>query len=115
MRRGDVCIADLDPHVGSEAGKSRPVVVVSNDGANIAAQRTGKGVITVIPLTSNTDRVHAFQVLLPPGATGLEFASKAQAEQIRSISPLRLGPALAGVPAPLLELIDDAIRVHLAL
>ena len=47
MRRGDICIADLDPRVGAKASKSRPVVVVSNNGANIAAQRSGRGVVTV--------------------------------------------------------------------
>jgi mRNA interferase MazF len=115
MRRGDICIADLDPHIGSEASKSRPVVVVSNNGANIAALRSGRGVVTVIPLTSNTERVHAFQVLLPVEATSLAYVSKAQVEQVRSVSPLRLGPVLAALPARLLEGLDAALRLHLNL
>ncbi|MHB1163838.1 MAG: type II toxin-antitoxin system PemK/MazF family toxin [Candidatus Nanopelagicales bacterium] len=115
MRRGDICIADLDPHVGAEASKSRPVVVVSNDGANIAVQRSRRGVVTVVPLTSNTERVHPFQVLLPAEATGLAYASKAQAEQVRSVSALRLGPVVATLPTFLIEQLDEALRLHLAL
>lgn len=115
MRRGDICIADLNPHVGSDASKSRPVVVVSNDGANIAVQRSGRGVVTVVPLTSNTERVHPFQVLLPAEATGLSHASKAQAEQVRSVSAQRLGPVVASLPTFLVEQLDEALRLHLAL
>lgn len=115
MRRGDICIADLDPHAGSEASKSRPVVVVSNDGANIAVQRLGRGVVTIVPLSSNAERVHPFQVLLPAEATGLAYASKAQAEQVRSVSALRLGPVVATLPTFLIEQLDEALRLHLAL
>lgn len=40
--------------------------------------------------------------------------SRAQAEQIRSVSVERLGPALGRVPAPLMALVDDALRLHLS-
>ena len=50
------------------------------------APRLGRGVVTVVPVTSNTGRVHPFQVLLRSSETGLTIDSKAQAEQIR---PLR--------------------------
>lgn len=115
MRRGDICIAHLDPHVGSEASKSRPVIIVSNDGANIAARRSGHGVVTVVPLTSNIERVHPFQVLMPVEITGLAYASKAQAEQVRSVSAQRLGPVMATLPAFVVEQLDDALRLHLAI
>jgi mRNA interferase MazF len=58
-------------------------VIVTNDGANGTAARLGRGVITVVPVTSNTTRVYPFQVLLPARATGLDRDSKAQAEQVR--------------------------------
>ena len=83
MRRGEVRLVDLDPVRGSEANKRRPAVVVSNDRANAAAERLGRGVVTVVPLTSNTARVFPFQVLIPAEAGGLRIASKAQAEQVR--------------------------------
>lgn len=60
MRRGDVVWVDLDPAVGSEASKRRPAVVVSNDGANRSAQSLGRGVVTVVPVTSQTRNVYPF-------------------------------------------------------
>lgn len=50
MRRGEVGVVDFDPGRGSEAAKRRPAVIVSNDQANEAAQRLGRGVVTVAPL-----------------------------------------------------------------
>jgi mRNA interferase MazF len=65
MRWGDIVLVDLNAVVGSEANKVRPAVVVSNDGANAAAERLGRGVITVAPITSNITKVYPFQVRLP--------------------------------------------------
>jgi mRNA interferase MazF len=115
MRRGDIFAVDLDPVRGSEASKRRPAVVVSNDAASLTATRLGRGVVTVVPLTSNIERVYSFQVLLPSGQTGLERDSKAQAEQVRSVAVERIGLRLGIVPSALMNLIDEALRLHLAL
>lgn len=115
MRRGEIRVVDLDPVVGPEAGKRRPAVVVSNDGANAAAVRLGRGVVTVVPVTSNVQRVHPFQVLLPAVATGLRLDSKAQAEQVRAIAVERVGELAASLPAALVRELDEALRLHLAL
>ena len=115
MRRGDIFLVDLDPAQGSEAAKRRPAVVVSNDGANTAAARLGRGVVTVVPLTSSVTRVYPFQVLLPAVDCGLSRDSKAQAEQVRSVAVARLGERVGRVPAPLMARVDEALRLHLAL
>jgi mRNA interferase MazF len=115
MRRGDVVWVDLDPVRGSEASKRRPAIVVSNDGANRTAQSLGRGVVTVVPVTSRTDRVYPFQVLLPAKSCGLRRASKAQAEQVRSVAVQRIG-TVAGTLAPEhLAALEDALRLHLSL
>lgn len=90
-------------------------MIVSNDGANGAAQRLGRGVVTVVPVTSNVVRLYPFQVLLESSRTGLDRDSKAQAEQVRSISVKRVGPMLGRVPVELLGELDEALRLHLAL
>ncbi len=115
MRRGDIHLVDLDPVRGSEADKRRPAVIVSSDAANSTASRLGRGVITVIPVTSNVQRVYPFQVLLPSSETGLDRDSKAQAEQIRSIAVERVGDRMGVVPHAILLDIDEALRLHLAL
>ena len=70
MRRGEIVAVSFDPAVGSEAAKTRPAVVVSNDAANATATRLGRGVVTVVPVSSNVDRVYPFQVLVPARAPG---------------------------------------------
>lgn len=115
MRRGEIHVVNLEPAKSGEANKRRPAVVVSNDGANVTAERTGQGVITVVPVTSNVSRVYPFQVLLLATVTGLKHDSKAQAEQVRSISVERLGPTVGHVPQNLMAELDEAIRLHLAL
>lgn len=115
MRRGDIFLVDLEPAQGSEAAKRRPAVVVSNDGANTVAARPGRGVVTVVPVTSVTARIYPFQVLLPGADCGLPRDSKAQAEQVRSVAVARLGERIGRVPAPLMTRVDEALRLHLAL
>jgi mRNA interferase MazF len=115
MLRGEIRLAELDPVRGSEANKRRPAVVVSNDRANSVVTRLGRGVVTVVPVTSNTDRIYPFQALLPAAATGLQRDSKAQAEQVRSVTVERLGAVLGNVPPQIMAELDDALRLHLQL
>ncbi len=115
MRRGEIRLVDLDPARGAEAEKRRPAVIVSNDGANATAARLGRGAVTVVPVTSNVDRVYPFQVLLAPEETGLRLASKAQAEQVRSVAVDRLGARVGTVPPTVMADLDEALRLHLAL
>lgn len=109
-------IADLSPVIGSAAAKRRPVIVVSNNAANESAVSRGRGVISVVPVTSNTDRVYPFQVLLPVDPlTGLTIESKGQAEQVRSIDVARITQRLGALSPGLLRRLDEALRLHLEL
>lgn len=115
MLRGEIRLVNLDPVVGNEANKRLPAVIVSNDRANAIASRLGRGVVTVVPVTTNTERVFPFQALLAAAETGLRSDSKAQAEQVRSVSVQRLGPILGRAPAPVMAQLDEALRLHLEL
>lgn len=108
-------MVDLEPVRGSEANKRRPGVVVSNDRANAVATRLGRGVVTVVPVTSNVQQVLPFQVLLPERLAGLRVESKAQAEQVRSVAVERLGPVVGRLPGPIMAAVDEALRLHLDL
>lgn len=115
MLRGEIRLVDLEPTKGAEADKRRPAVLVSNDEANATAARLGRGVVTVVPVTSNTARIFPFQVLLPASETGITVDSKAQAEQVRSVDIGRLGAAVGRVPLGLMADLDRALRLHLQL
>jgi mRNA interferase MazF len=115
VRRGEIVSVNFDPAQGSEANKTRPAIIVSNDAANGTASRLGRGVVTVVPVTSNVSRVYPFQVLLPASKTGLPKDSKAQAEQVRSVSVERVGRLLGQLPADLIAELDRALRLQLSL
>ena len=115
MLRGEIRMVDLDPARSREAGKRRPAVVVSNDGANSAAARLGHGVVTVVPVTSSVERVYPFQVLVSAAETGLPRDSKAQAEQVRAVSVNRIAEQIGAIPAELMLEVDEALRLHLGL
>ena len=111
MKRGEIYFAALDPTRGSAIQKTRPVIIVSNDAANRASS-----LVTVVPLTSNVTSVHPFEVKLAARDTGLAKDSKAMAQQVRTIDKARLGSLRKGlVPLAKLRLLEDALRLHLAL
>ena len=115
MRRGDIVAVTLDPVRGSEAGRTRPAVIISNDAANTTATRLGRGVVTVVPVTSSVARVYPFQVLLPASQTGLSRDSKAQAEQVRSVAVEQIGRTMGRLPASVMAELEQALRLHLDL
>ncbi|HMQ38853.1 MAG TPA: type II toxin-antitoxin system PemK/MazF family toxin [Micropruina sp.] len=115
MLRGEIRLTDLDPARAAEADKRRPAIIVSNDRANATAARLGRGVVTVVPITSNISRVFPFQVLLPADDVGIRVDSKARAEQVRSVSIERIGPVIGRLPTHLISKLDDALRLHLQL
>jgi mRNA interferase MazF len=111
MRRGEIYYADLTPTVGSEINKRRPVLIVSNDANNRVAST-----VTVLPITSNVSRVYPFELLLAPRESGLPKPSKAQAQQIRTISKERMrGAAVGRLNVALMRKAEDAMRLHLDL
>lgn len=116
MQRGDVVLADLEPVRGAEANKARPVILVGNEASIQAALRHGRGVVTIVPTTTNTGHRGPMHVTLQPTRlNGLRAPSKAQAEQIRSVDVGRLGQSIGRLGANDLEAIDEALRYHLAL
>ncbi|MDT0395889.1 MULTISPECIES: type II toxin-antitoxin system PemK/MazF family toxin [Streptomyces] len=115
MRRGDIYLVDLEPAVGHEANKKRPAVLVTNDAANRMADRAGRGVLAVVPVTSNVTHVRTFQVLLRAVDCGLNHDSKAQCEQIRSLDLSRFGHRIGTVPPQVMKDINRALRQQLAL
>lgn len=115
MLRGDIWLVDLDPVRGNEANKKRPAVVVSNDRANATAAALGRGVVTVVPLTSRVTKIYPFQVSLTAVSTGLPVDSKAQVEQVRSVTVERFSRQIGRVSPADLSQLDDALRLHLDL
>ncbi|WP_028387889.1 type II toxin-antitoxin system PemK/MazF family toxin [Legionella fairfieldensis] len=112
MKRGEIYFANLDPGIGGETQKKRPVLIISNNANNNVATT-----VTIIPITSNIKKVYPFEVLLEGRKTGLPKDSKAQCHQIRTISRLRLStPTPVGVVRnEMMIKINDALKLHLGI
>jgi len=109
IKRGEIYLAALDPVVGKEISKTRPVVVVSNDKNNEFS-----GTVTILPVTSkNISRVYPFEVFLPEGSGNLPKDSKVKADQIRTLDKTRLVKQIGKLGQKEIGEIDKAIRVHL--
>ena len=111
IKRGEIYLAALDPVVGKEISKTRPVVVVSNDKNNEFS-----GTVTILPVTSkNISRVYPFEVFLPEGSGNLPKDSKVKADQIRTIEKTRLAKQIGTLGQKEISEINKAIRAHLGL
>lgn len=107
-----VWLANLDPVVGSEQGKTRPVLVISDTRLNQILP-----VVNVLPLTSRKPhrRVYPNEALLPAGVAGLTVESIVLCYQIRTLDKQRLIKSLGALDdAHLRDEILAALRFQLA-
>jgi mRNA interferase MazF len=106
MKRGEVWWVNFDPAVGGEIRKQRPAVIVSNDAANKYLNR-----VQVIPLTSQVAKVY-------PSEAQVTFSGKqgkAMADQLTTVSKLRLVNYDGALTAAELRQVEQAIKIQLDL
>ena len=103
-------MADLGVPVGHEQGLRRPVLLVN-------AQpwlESRPPVVMAVPLT-RTHRGNRTHVEIEPGSSGLKAISYAKCEDLRSLSPERLGRRFGRVDDLVLFEVDTILRRLLAL
>ncbi|MBM4314246.1 MAG: type II toxin-antitoxin system PemK/MazF family toxin [Deltaproteobacteria bacterium] len=111
IKRGEIYLAALDPTLGREMAKTRPVVIVSNDKNNEFS-----GTVTILPLTSkNLQKIYPFEVFLSQGHANLPKDSKIKADQIRTLDKSRIIKSIGVLGKKDLEAIDRAMKIHLGL
>ena len=111
IKRGEIYLAALDPTLGREISKTRPVVIVSNDKNNAFS-----GTVTILPISSqNFDKVYPFEALLSKGTGNLPKDSKAKADQIRTIDRARIVKHIGALGGAEMKDIEKGIRLHLDL
>jgi len=103
-RRGEVFWVSFDPSTGGEIQKTRPAVVLSNDAANRALNR-----LVMVPLSSKIDRIYPAEAVVSVGGR----QSKAMADQIATVSKLRLRQKLGRISSEDLERVEAAVLLHL--
>ena len=108
IERGDVWLVDLDPTVGAEIRKTRPVVVVNSDAVGSLPIRL------VAPLTEWKDHLagNLWHVrLIPDGANGLAKISAVDTLQLRGVDVRRFVQRLGHLSPAAMRPIIEAIAI----
>lgn len=114
MKRGEVFWADLKPRSGAEQRGCRPVIIVSNDGFNLAPSW---GSVIVVPVSTSDVQARRAPtaVSLPAGAAGLPRASVALCHQVTTLDRKKLTERAGFLSAAALAAVEEGLKAALAL
>ncbi len=108
LKQFEVWIADLNPQIGTEAGKTRPVLIVQTDLLNAISHPS----TIICPITTQlqTDAM-ILRVHLPEGTAGLSQPCDVMVDQVRAIDNKRLIKRVGRIP----EEHAQTVRMNLAI
>jgi len=111
IRRGDILLAKLDPVIGAEQGRTRPVIVIQNDFGN----KTSPTII-IAPITSKIySKEFPTNVKISKEESGLKIDSTILLNQIRTIDKRRIVKKISSLNELVIKRIDLAIKISLGL
>lgn len=104
----EIWIADLNPQIGTEAGKTRPVLVVQTNLLNKISHPS----TVVCPITTNVqNEADILRVHLKKGTANLHEDCDVMIDQIRAIDNKRLIKKVGNLPTELIEKIKENIAI----
>ena len=106
VRRGSLYLADLDPRLGTEPGKLRPVVVIQTDLLN----ETGHPSTWILPCTTRLSGENLLRVSVPRGMAGNRAECEIMIDQSRAVDNRRFVRALKPLPRPILREVEEKLR-----
>lgn len=110
-RRGDIYLADLDPHFGCEQGGVRPVLVIQNNIGNCFCPT-----LIVAPITSRIwKKPNQPTHYLLEHVYGLDDLAMVQLEQIKTIDKQRIRKYLGKLDGAVMDEVNKCIEVSLGL
>ena len=109
-KRGEIWQVSLEPVEGHEIGKTRPVLVISNDKNNEYSPT-----VTLIPISASIEKIYPFEVFISGEDSGLPLDSKIKCNQIRTVDKLRLLKLVGGISIEIIKKVEEALLIHIGI
>lgn len=104
----EIWIADLNHRIGTEAGKTRPVLVVQTDLLNLLPHPSA----IICPITSNIERkADILRVHIKKGTASLHQDCDIMLDQIRAIDNKRLVKKIGSIPVELSLQVKENLKI----
>ncbi len=112
IRQYEIWIADLNPQIGTETGKTRPVLVIQTDLLNKIPHPS----TLICPITTNVKKdSEILRIHLKKGTANLHQDCDIMLDQIRAIDNSRLLNKVGQLPQDLINLVKENIMIVLDL
>lgn len=112
IKQFEIWIADLNPRIGTEPGKSRPVLVIQTDLLNKIPHPS----TIICPITTNIEKeADILRVHLKKGMANLHENCDIMIDQLRAIDNKRLIKKVGDLPSELIDKVKENIIITLDL
>lgn len=104
----EIWIADLNPQIGTEPGKTRPVLIIQTNLLNKIPHPS----TIVCPLTFNVKKdSEILRIHLKKGAANLQQACDIMLDQVRAIDNKRLIKRIGKLPMELVDKVKENLQI----
>ena len=110
VERAEIYLMNLEPVIGSEQGRTRPVIILQNNFANKTSPTT-----IIAPLTSKVSKKNYPTIVKLPESFGLTKPSTILLNQLRTVDKRRIIKKLGTLSEPFMQQVNTAIKETLAL
>jgi mRNA interferase MazF len=112
IKQYEIWIADLNPQIGTEPGKTRPILVIQTDLLNKIPHPS----TLICPITTNVKKdSEILRIHLKKGTANLHQDCDIMLDQIRAIDNSRLLNKVGQLPQDLINLVKENIVIVLDL
>jgi mRNA interferase MazF len=112
VKQHEIWIADLNPQIGTEAGKTRPVLIIQTDLLNQIPHPS----TVVCPVTTNVKNdSDILRVHIKKGEANVEQNCDVMMDQIRTIDNKRLIKKVGNLPENRIESVKENLMIILDL
>jgi len=112
IKQYEIWIADLNPQIGTEPGKTRPVLVLQTDLLNKIPNPS----TIICPITTNVEKdADILRVHLKKGMANLNEDCDVMIDQLRAIDNTRLIKKIGELPSALIDKVKENVLITLDL